>query len=526
VATQLTGCAKRAPPSPQAALAAIDTATPSTFGSSDWVRQQIASERNVRVDGNGSFAHVVLKPEVKTIDRAQVDASLQGVSSDGHGAVFLNASPEIRALKAGDVMLVRNAFAARILAAETDGTQTVLIIDQARIVDVVQSGEIHLLPAISFHGPRSASLDTTPVRRASWLDALLPAAEAQPAPTYNNPPLTTSDVAKDLQSSLTASILSGWKLERWSVVAGENVATLSTRLTKDTNGFKAAIAMDGTVSDFQFISDLKIPMPPDTISSGVSHMSGHFHFVWQIGKGTPGVWAQEDKLRLPAGITISLAPVLEGMPLTLDISSAFLIHPALTGGNEYSMGGFNIDWVGSQSQLAQKFSDQLDPSGTVGLSFQITDDANVSPVAPNAMVISFCAPRVELKYGLMGAYAANSLLKTVATVIDNTVSSIAKKLLSPTTYAKLAASPIAHMTASNALASNADVYAQVIHTEGVTHSSNLSLAPCTKIELKVTGQIGGEMQLFNLTPNAKKTVDTFDKTYTEWRPGSQFCKSV
>jgi hypothetical protein len=74
--------------------------------------------------------------------------------------------------------------------------------------------------------------------------------------------------------------------------------------------------------------------------------------------------------------------------------------------------------------------------------------------------------------------------------------------------------------------SNADVFAQVIHTQGVTHSSNLSLAPCTKIELKVTGQVCGEMQLFNLTNGASKTVDTFTKTYTEWRPGSNFCKSV
>jgi hypothetical protein len=82
------------------------------------------------------------------------------------------------------------------------------------------------------------------------------------------------------------------------------------------------------------------------------------------------------------------------------------------------------------------------------------------------------------------------------------------------------------LTATNILSSQADIYVQVIHTEGVTHASNISLAPCSKQQLKITGQIGGEAKLLGLTPGATKTKDVFTKTFTRWDPASNFCKGV
>jgi len=204
------------------------------------------------------------------------------------------------------------------------------------------------------------------------------------------------------------------------------------------------------------------------------------HFLWEIGKGTPGVWAQEDKLSLPVGLSIPLGPALGGLPLSIGISAAFLIHPALTGGDEYSKGGFTIGWVGSHSGAAQS------GDGTEGLTFAITDDQNISPIAPNAMVISFCAPRVELKLGLLGSYGGSTYLKVAAAEIDVIVDAIESKLLPASVYQALQASPLGSVTATNILSSGADLYFQVIHTEGVTHSSNITVAPCSKIELSLS----------------------------------------
>ncbi len=522
------GCGKsrQAPAaSTKAPSPAVSPAGTPSFGGDEWLAHKAAAERDVSVTANGSFAHVTYKPQVKFIEAAAVDASIQGISSDGHGVLFDGASPEIRALKAGDVMLVKGGYAAKIVGSRTDGPRTLLLIDAANLVDVVQAGEIKLEPSIAFHGPhRARSADPAP-GPGRWLDAIVPAAEAQAAAT-RAPSLPVGDVGKSAKGSAQNAILDGWKVDRWAVSAADDEAEISARLSKNTNGFKSAISMEGTITDFQFVTDIQLPSTPDALRrSGLSHLSGHLHFVWEIGKDTPGVWAAEDKLKLPGALSIPLAPVLDGMPLNLEISAAFLIHPALTGGNEYSKGGFDIDWVGSKSQEAAANQDQVDPESSTGLTFTITDDANVSPVAPNGMVISFCAPRVELKFAFFGNLGRWQL-KLVAQEVDLAMQAVATTILPAAMYQALISTPMGSMPLTNVLGSSADVYAQVIHTEGVTHSSNLSAAPCTKIELKVTGQVGGEAQLFNLTKGMSKTIDTFSKTYTEWRPPSSFCKSV
>ena len=510
---------------PAVASPPFDTEVPSSFGDGAWLDRKHAAERNVSVAPGNSYARVVYQSSVRVVDEGLVRASLQGFSSDGHGAVFQDAPPAIRDLRAGDILLIKGAAAAKILAAQTDAGQTVLVIDEPRLNEVVQSGEISLEPSVSFHGPQASASrgEFRPV--PSWMDAFVSAAYAQdPGPyTYATPP---KSVTENLGKSVKDALVDGWKITRWSVVPAQSSAVLATTLTKNTNGFRAVVSMDGTISDFQWISKLKIPTPQNQISSGLNHMSGHLHFVWEIGKDSPGPWTTEDRLKLPAALTIALGPMLEGLPLELEISSAFLIHPAITGGNEYSKGGFDIDWVGKYSQVAQNTSDPVDDSDGPGLRFAVTDDANVSPIAPNGMVISIAAPRIELKVCALGKYEGLATVKAAAHAFDAIVASVASKLLSSSAYAALAKSPIGQMTVSNALASSADVYAQVIHTQGVTHSANITAAPCTKIELKVTGQVGGDVQLFNLTNAASKTKDVFTKTFKEWRPPSSFCKSV
>jgi hypothetical protein len=254
-------------------------------------------------------------------------------------------------------------------------------------------------------------------------------------------------------------------------------------------------------------------------------MKGKIQFDWEIGKQTPGVWAKEDRVKLPGGISVPLAPFLGGMPLTLDVSAALLIHPALTGGNEFSKGGFTITWDGGGGGFSSASGGAVGSGqgSSINLTYQVTEDQNISPVAPNAMVISYCAPRIELRLDVLGPFASS--LSTAGSMIDKAVGLLAKYL--PQSVLSAAAnSPLSKMTASNVLASNADVYVQFIATEGVTHSASVTLAPCSKQQIKFSGQGGISSQLFGLTDSAKKTTDLFTKEYTRWDPGSDFCKKV
>jgi hypothetical protein len=530
-----TSCKKAKPAAQSGAntpIPAINTSSGGNFGGDAWLDQQATNEKNVTAGAGQSYAHVTYKPTVKIFDESALEPSLEGVGSDGHGIVFKNAPASVLALKAGDILMVKNQFAAKILAAETDGDETVLITDAAKLSDIVQNGEINLDTPITFHGPQMSAASTprtlpptpaathpsrppfhfmdlfeTPVY-AAQNGTGTPAAPGSLTPSYSNPaPGTTTGSPTSQFIDAATALLSGWTVESWSVTPSQNDAVINAKMTKSTGGFVAAITMTGTVSNFQFVQKLKFPTQGSQLMNAVHGLSGQMHFVWEIGKQTPGVWATEDKIKLPAGITIPLAEMLDGLPLTLDISAALLIHPALTGGNEYSKGGFTITFDGNSSGM--------------GLTFKIDEDQSISPIAPNAMVISFCIPRVELK---LGATWSDKFSHATAAV-DKAISWVKSKLPASIQNA-INNSPLSKMSVTNALASNADLFVQVIHTEGVTHASNITPAPCSKIQLKVTGQWGGDATLFDLIPGASGTRDLFTKTFTRWNPASDFCKSV
>jgi len=92
-------------------------------------------------------------------------------------------------------------------------------------------------------------------------------------------------------------------------------------MTKDTGGFKAAVENGRHHHRLPVRYEPQIPATGGQLQAAIQGMSGHMHFVWEIGKGTPGVWAEEDKIKLPAGITIPLGPIFAGVPLAIDISS-------------------------------------------------------------------------------------------------------------------------------------------------------------------------------------------------------------
>jgi hypothetical protein len=494
------------------------------FDGQSWEAQKVVHDKNASADGGASFAHVTYRPAVKGVDEATVVSSIVGISSDGHGVVFKSAPAAILALKAGDIFMVANQFAVKVLGAETDGDQTVLIIDRAKLVDIVQAGVIHLDSRISFRGPTAASVLPPSKSPFRLMDLIEPTVYAQngtgtPAepgalqPSYNEakPGLNGGKPSDQLQSFVTG-IISGWTVERWAVTPSDNSAALSARMSKDMAGFLGVVELNGTVSNFQFAQNLTFPFDTSQIVSGVKGMSGKMTFTWQIGKHTPGVWATEDKVKLPAGVTIPLGPLLGGLPLTLDISAALLVHPALTGGNEYEAGGFTIGFDGSQS--------------SEGLTFEITQDQSISPVAPDAMVIAFAAPRIELQVSPLGPFASIKGISTIGKVVDGIVGRVAAKILPAGLLSAIKSSPMGNFSLSNALSSQADVFVQVLHTQGVTHAANITLVPCSKVELKVTGQVGGDAQLLGLTPGATRTKDIFTKTFTRWNPASNFCKSI
>jgi len=504
--------------------------------------RHIAGSEGVSIEGGSGSANVTYSTAVKQFDESEVRASLQGIASDGHSWLFKNASAGIKGLKAGDVFMVKGAMAGKVLGVVNEDDQTLVVLAPASLLDTVAGGELKLNAPVHFHGSGQMAnvAEPKPAYRTIF-DLIEPPVYA----AQSGLPGSTADVARQqgtndaiVQSiqGIAGTAVSGWTVTNYSFTPGQSVCNFQIVLVKDVGGFVARVGAKGTISDFDFATNMDWSKTVATggkyigpgIFNSVNNMKGTIQFDWEIGKQSPGVWATEDRVALPGGISIPLAPLLGGMPLTLDVSSALLIHPALTGGNEYSRGGFSIAWGGGGSgggfsTTAEGAVVDGSKGGNINLTYNITADENISPVAPNAMVISYCAPRIELRLDILGPFASS--LSSVGGYIDKAVN-LLSKYLPDSVKSTIANSPLSKMTASNVLASNADVYVQFIATEGVTHSSNITPAPCTKTQIKFTGQGGMSAQFFGLTEGAQKSADFFTKDFTEWNPGSSFCKSV
>jgi len=173
----ISSCKKAAAPVPAAAknkdaagsLSALSNAT----GADAQTFTLPRPSPDISIDGGGgSFAHVTFKPAVKNFELSDLQSGLQGISSDGQGLVFKNAAANIRALQPGDIIFVEGELAAKVLGNLTDGDTTLVMVGEARLAEVVDSGEINIDAPVKFHGPKLAHATPPPV--PSFFDRLVP----------------------------------------------------------------------------------------------------------------------------------------------------------------------------------------------------------------------------------------------------------------------------------------------------------------------------------------------------------------
>jgi hypothetical protein len=488
-------------------------------------QRQVSS--GVVLGTNKTFARVTYRPEVRTIEAAPFRASLVAVSPDGHVFVFHRPPPDIHALKTGDVLLIRNQLARKVLGAADDGEETYLVTDVAMIADLVRDGEINIDIPVSFGSPKAAAL--LPARPApDLLGLLIGSAYAQgaldPAEVIrkNAEQQGTQDALKNLAKGL---VVSGWTVAQLQGAAQGDAYNYSVVVVKNFQGFVGKVAASGFINNFRFWSNINVSDGLiSSIRTGIQHVTGKLHFDWEVAKGTPGAWNLQDPVKLPGTLSVPLGPLLGGLPLTLEMSSAILIHPALTGGNQIQTGGFTITVNGGLNGSIAS-GGAVDEGSSIDQTFQITNDSGISAVAPNAMVIAYAAPRFELQLSPFG-----DLGKQIGSAVESYQQYEAKAVAIVNRFAPSLADAWKNMNVlnqiSNVVKSNADVYAQLVSTEGVVHAPTISMVPCSKKWIEFSAQIGTAANIAGMTPNAKRSATVFSKKYEKADPPSNFCEKV
>jgi hypothetical protein len=466
--------------------------------------------------GSGS-AVVSYKSNVHVLDGAPGRAAIQGVSSNGAALLLDSSNPQIQSLKAGDVLVIKGLLAKKIVAAESQGASVLVLTQQASLGDAIDHGHIRVSAPVRFGALRSANGPFSLPRKWNLL----------PAVAYAAGPEESESAGGKIIEGVKGAIIDDWDVD-WSATPADKRLNLDLKMKKSVGGFTALITGEGYLDNFDFNSDIGVEQSTtDQIETSLKNLNGVMNFKWEVAKDTPGVQTGDDRIKLPAGIEIPLAEYLEGFPLFLEISSALIVKPAISGGKEYSRGAFRITYDGYQHFTAKKGN--IDADGNVTGDIQFLESQNISALAPMGMVVAFAAPRIELTFGISKILDFKDM-KEAAAKVDALADLLAQKSLTPDQYQQFKSSPMGQfgMTKAiqTAIKSDAAAYFEMVSSAGMSFTGASAIVPCSRHDIHLWGKVGASAEAFGQDVGEVEK-DVFKKDFTRIDPpGTRLCEEV
>jgi hypothetical protein len=242
-----------------------------------------------------------------------------------------------------------------------------------------------------------------------------------------------------------------------------------------------------------------------------------------------GFHSGDDHIKLPPLLKVPLAAALEGLPVFLNLTSAIILKPALSGGGEYTHGAFKLTYSGSEGVDASVSG--LNPSGNVKADIETLKTQNISATAPMGVVVAFAAPRIELVLGLGDTEFWSSMVtKGLVGAASAATEWLASKTLSEEQYARYKASPVGSInlaaTVNDLLKSEADAYFEMVTSIGMSTTGVSVMTPCTRHDVHIAAKVGAEADISG-QDMGRPEAEVFTKNMTQIDPpGTQLCESV
>jgi hypothetical protein len=478
--------------------------------------------------GESGSARVIYKSTTHVISLAAARKMILGVSTNGAGLLLDGANRDAQSIGAGDTLVIKELAARKIIGTKTltDGS-IIALTQQASLLDAVEEAHIVVSEPVRF-GEMTHANSAGP---RHWLgDFLVPSANAQGAEQIISSSAEhagAKDALGNVVSGVKGALIDGWTVDFQATPSKDRV-TLAIILTKEVAGFRAVINGDGYLKNFDMDGDIDIEKGAyEKLQTGFKNVNGVMNFKWEVATEGPGVHTGDDRIKLPAAIEVPLYKALDGFPLFLELSSALIIKPALSGGREYSRGSFRITYDGYQNFTAKKGN--IDADGKVTGDIEFLEAQNISPTAPMGMVVAFAAPRIELTFGVSKIFDFGDM-KDAAGKVDAATDFLAKELMTPEQYAAFKASPAGQIGLSkaidNALKSDAAAYFEFVASAGMSNTGMSVVTPCTRHDIHLLAKVGVSAEVFGQdVGRAEKEVYTKDFTRID-PPGTDLCEAV
>jgi len=396
--------------------------------------------------GGRGAAHVVYRPEVKALDATGVRNALRGVSTNGLAFVFDASATDIAGLKPGDVLLVKSLMARKVLAVEQQGNERIVLTRVATLPEVATEAKISFHQPVHFGASRAANSPPHSSLLEQVLEAVGPRAAYAQADIVHQDPIThtpgdsVSDAYDAARSGLNMTIkgfkavVEGWDTE-FDATPEDGKLHLTMKLTRtsEATNIVAEIDADGYLQDYDAMLDAAMSgSSMNDLTGSFKNINGSMNLTWKIGQKTKGAGPGASRIDFPTVVSTSLAPLLDGLPLFLEVKGSIVVNPVTTGANEYSSGSYRLTYDGYQNFKLHGSS--FDSDGPVNMKIDSDLPTGIS-LAPTASVVGLAAPIVQISFGgpALDVFKVGDLADASDTV-NKWADKVAKQYLSPDLY--------------------------------------------------------------------------------------------
>jgi hypothetical protein len=473
-------------------------------------RQKLASESSSdKRRGPISLAALNLAPDLTTkpgntfqatftdkvvkMDQGAFVKSIRSISTDNSTFVFDPSDHAASSLREGSILFVPGIAMRKVDIATRQADSLVVVTEDAPLPEAVKNANIKWSAAVNFAQvaqSRAAMVLSAP---AGLLDRMLGPLQSTVYAGADGYRLSGED--------------DGWA---YTVMAAPQPDKLNLDLdvSRKYNGLVVKVTGSGYVQNFETAATILVKDSQlKYFDYQNKNLNGQVNFGWEAAKDEPGVEALEQKIKLPSSFTIPLP--IGGLPFSLEVSEALLLHPAFTGGKEVARGRFRVQYNGVQGFSFNEGNVNQEGQGSAEGS--IVDNFSLSPVAPVGFVAAVAMPRIELKLG------TDTIFQVVKTYAPPGLADAALNLLKKTPFGSKIQQAV-----SDKLKTTGAAYAQVIITASTIAAGARSLIPCQKARLITTISVGANATVLG-KEKGKVQKDIFHQEKTIVVPPTKSC---
>lgn len=457
------------------------------------------------MDQPGTVFQLEYSDKTSIVDMETVARTFRGVTEDHRIFVFVD-SPELRQrLIPGNYVLLEGLDLRKVDALAIDPQTKNLVVgtERANLREALKNADVEFTVPVDFgdlFGRLAAEHPTTtstlPNRVLDWIQ---PTAYAG---------LSNDEIEGEVQFS--DSDFANWKTHYHYSRNPDHSLNFNVELEREANGLNVFLNAKGRVN--RFIQQASFVMTKEGnmreyFKNGGLH--GTLDLDWSVKTSEVKTPKNEVRFKLPGKITIPLTEMTK-LPMSVQISTALLFHPAFTGKDQVAKGGFHADFSGDEGVKVDQSGMQTDGQGDGNSA--ITQSFAFAPLSAFGLVMAIAAPRIELRMGTEEIWDLGKI-----PFPSSFAESLTDVLLKNTIAGKWLDKKV-----GNPLSIEGAAYFQLVLSTTAAHSGMLSLVPCQQFTTNVEGQLGIDAEWLGNNTNWPP-IKMFTKNFTQRQPDSKIC---